>query len=129
IQRERAIELLQRLLLLSGEREREPQQVMGVRKGPARRNYLLEEMNRAVVILQLKAFVSLLDQMLWTDVHEPPDTSRRTFGYPLRFPPWAGTRVRARRAPDRRRSAAHRPADRDDARSSARGRVPPQSAR
>jgi hypothetical protein len=34
---------------------------MGVRKGAAGRDDLLEEMNRAVVVLQLKTLVSLLD--------------------------------------------------------------------
>src|SRR2546426_5876039 len=42
---------------------------------------LLEEVNRAVVVLQLKPIVSLLDQALGTDVHESPRTSQRTCGY------------------------------------------------
>jgi len=61
IQRKRAIELLQRLVRLSGERVRHAQQVMRVGERAAGRDHLLEEVNRTVVVLELKALVSLLD--------------------------------------------------------------------
>src|SRR6266853_3523301 len=64
VERESAIELLQRLVRLAGEGVRQAEQVVRVRKGAARRDDLLEEMYRAVIVLQLKALVSLLDQML-----------------------------------------------------------------
>ncbi len=80
IEREGAIELLQRLVRLSGERVGEAEQMVRVRKRAAGRDDLLEEMNRTVIVLQLKPLVSLLDQMLGTDVHESPRTSQRTCG-------------------------------------------------
>jgi len=61
IEREGAIELFQRLVGLSREGVRQTQQMMRVRKRAAGRDDLLEEMNRTVVVLQLKPFVSLLD--------------------------------------------------------------------
>ena len=61
IQRQRAIELLQRLVRLPGELIRHAQQVMRVGEGASGRDDLLEEVNRAVVVLELKALVSLLD--------------------------------------------------------------------
>ncbi len=84
IEREGAIELLQRLVGLAGEGVGQTKQMVRVRKGAAGRDDLLEEMNRAVIVLQLKALVSLLDQMLGTDVHESPRTSQRTCGCPRR---------------------------------------------
>src|SRR2546423_15365893 len=87
VQCQGTIQLLQRLVRLSGERIRETEQVMSVRKRAARRNHLFEQMNRAIIVLQLKSFVSLLDQMLGTDVHESPRTNRRTCECRLRCPP------------------------------------------
>src|SRR5712691_7824067 len=85
VERESTIELLQCLVRLAGEGVGQAEQMVRVRKGAAGRDDLLEEMYRAVIVLQLKALVSLLDQMLGTDVHESPRTSQRTCGYPLRF--------------------------------------------
>jgi len=61
IEREGAIELFQRLVGLSREGVRETQQMMRVGKRAAGGDDLLEEMNRTVVVLQLKPLVSLLD--------------------------------------------------------------------
>jgi len=103
VQVERAVELRQRRLRLAHQRIRQPEQMMRVGEGAARRNHLLEEVNRAVIVLELEALPGLFDHVFRTDVHGWPRTSARTGGSRPRPRPEAGTRARARRAAGRPR--------------------------
>src|SRR6266540_4891874 len=97
VQRQSAIELRQGLLPLPHQRVGEAEQVVRVGERTPGRDHFLEEVDRPVVVLQLKPFAGLLDEMLRTDVHGSPRTSGRTAGSPPRCRPWGGTRARARR--------------------------------
>src|SRR6059036_1843874 len=91
--------------------------MMRVGERPPARDDLLEQVNRAVIVLEVEPLASLRHEVLRTDVHVSPGTSARSVGFPPQCRPWAGSRAGARRGADRPPSAARRPADRDGARS------------
>src|SRR3989441_763304 len=103
VQLQRAVELCQGLVLLAHQRVRQAQQVMGVGERAARRDDFLEQVDRAVVVLQLKPLAGLLDEMLRTDVHGSPRTSGRSAGSLPRSRRAAGSRAPPRRGAGRRR--------------------------
>src|SRR5256885_504295 len=104
-------------ICLAGEGIREAKQMMGIGEFAAGADHLLEEMDRAVIVLQLESLVSLLDETLGTDFHESPRTSVRTCQCLPRFRPSAGIPAPRRHARDPRLSAARPPADPGTARS------------
>ncbi len=97
------VELRQGLVLLTHQRVRQTEHVVGIGKRAARRHHLLEEVDGPVVILQLETLPGLLDEMFSADVHESPRTSGRIAECLPRSPPRAGTPARARRGAGRPR--------------------------
>src|SRR5438046_3739308 len=91
--------------------------MMRVGERPPARDDLLEQVNRAVIVLEVEPLASLRHEVLRTDVHVSPGTSARSAGCPPRSRPWAGSPAGARRGAGRPPSTARRPADRDVARS------------
>src|SRR5947199_9801874 len=90
--------------------------MMRVGERPPARDDLLEQVNRAVIVLEVEPLASLRHEVLSTDVDVSPGTSARSVGFPPRCRPWAGSRAGARRGADRPPSGARRPPERDVAR-------------
>src|SRR5438552_1659343 len=70
--------------------------MMRVGERPPARDDLLEQVNRAVIVLEVEPLASLRHEVLRTDVHVSPGTSARSVGFPPRCRPWAGSRAGAR---------------------------------
>ena len=84
IQRQRPVELGEGLLLLADERVRQAQQVMRVGERPPAGDDFLQQVDGAVVVLELEALAGLGHEVLRTDVHGPPRTTARSVGSPPR---------------------------------------------
>src|SRR5256886_17216339 len=69
IQRQRPVELGEGLLLLADERVRQSQQVMRVGERPPAGDDFLQQVDGAVVVLELEALAGLGHEVLRTDVH------------------------------------------------------------
>ena len=77
VQLQRAVDLRQRLLLLSHKGVRDPEQVVRVGERPARGDHFLQQVDGAVVVLELEPLARLIDEMFRTDIHAPPRTTGR----------------------------------------------------
>src|SRR6266480_7058692 len=99
---------------------------MRVGERPPAVDDFLQQVDGAVVVLELEALARLSHEVLRTDVHGPPRTTVRSAGPLPRCRPWAGSRARAPPAAGRRPSAARPPAGRRAARSA---RLAPESVR
>ena len=76
--RDQLVVMRERLFRLTHEGVGQPEEVVRVGKRPPRLYQLFEEVDRAVVVLELKPLAGLLDQMLSTDVQGSPPTASPT---------------------------------------------------
>src|SRR6266480_1842803 len=102
---------------------------MRVGERPPAGDDFLQQVDGAVVVLELEALARLGHEVLRTDVHGPPRTIVRSAGSPPRCRPWAGSRARVPRVAGRRPSAARPPAGRRAARCARLAPPPVRSAR
>src|SRR5438874_4898047 len=75
---------------------------MRVGERPPAGDDFLQQVDGAVVVLELEALARLGHEVLRTDVHGPPRTIVRSAGSPPRCRPWAGSRARVPRVAGRR---------------------------
>src|SRR5207249_795364 len=89
--------------------------MMRVGERPPARDDLLEQVNRAVIVLEVEPLASLRHEVLRTDARGSPAPRARRVGLPPRGRPGAGRRAGARRVPARPPPPPRRPAERDTA--------------
>ena len=70
VELQRPVQLGERLLLLSHERVRHAKEMMRIGEGASGRDHLFQEVDSAVVVLELEPLARLIDEMLRTHVHE-----------------------------------------------------------